>query len=156
METRPPGLPRALGNKPTARPGFTIVECILLMLILGISVGAILSSAIWVSNLGTFSREELKAHSIAAGLFDTLEAMPPASFDVDFDGAVREAIIAMGGNGDYLHGHKVTVDNISSANGVRTVELTLSAPAASKKAPLVMRKSINNLSEKTVGDVVDG
>ncbi|MDR1874242.1 MAG: hypothetical protein LBQ90_04410 [Synergistaceae bacterium] len=156
MAIRPSGLPRALGNKPSARPGFTIVECILLILILGIAVEAILSSAIWASSLGTFSREELKAHFIAVGLFDTLEAIPPASFDVDFDGAVREAIIAMGGNGDCLHGHKVTVDNIASANGVRTVELTLSASAASKKAPLVMRKSINSLSEKTVGDLVDG
>ncbi|MDR1621253.1 MAG: hypothetical protein LBS00_02635 [Synergistaceae bacterium] len=144
------------GKKPRARKGFTIVECVLSMLILGVSIWAVLYSAIGASNLGAFSRDELKAHSVAAGLFETLEAMPPASFNADFDEAVREAIAAMGGSGNSLRGYRVDVGNIASGNGVRLVQLTLSTPSGSKKAPFVVRKPVNNFSEKTVDDVIDG
>ena len=137
------------------RKGFTVAECVLLILILGVAIWAILSSIIGASHLGTSSRDELKARSVASGLFDTLEAIPPASFDVDFKGTVRKAIITMGGNGDTLHGYKVVVDNIASGNGVRLIQLTLSTSSASKKAPFVVRKSLNQLSEKTVNDVID-
>jgi type II secretory pathway pseudopilin PulG len=137
--------------------GFSIVECVLLILILGVSIWAILSSAMGISNLGAFSREELKAHSVAAGFFDTLEAMPPASFDTDFDGTVREAVAAMGGYDDKLRGYKVVVENLASSNnGVRLVQLTLFTSPVSKKTPLIIRKSLNRFSEKTVDDAIDG
>jgi hypothetical protein len=125
------------------------------MLILGISIWAILSSAMSVSSLGTFSREELKAHSVATGLFETLETMLPSSFDADFAGTAQKAISDMGGNGNYLHGYKVLVDNIASGNGVRLVQVTLSTSPSSKKAPFVARKSISSLSKKTVDDAID-
>jgi hypothetical protein len=131
------------------------VECILLTLVLGVSIWAILSSAMGISRLGTFSREELKAHSVTTGLFETLEAMHPASFDVDFAGTVQKAISNMGGNGNFLRGYRVLVDNIASGNGVRLVQVTLSTPPGSKKAPFVARKSLSSLSEKTVDDAID-
>ena len=145
---------KKMSEKLRVRKGFTLLECFLLIVILGISIWAILSSAIGISNLGMFSREELKAYSVAVGLLDTLEAMPPASFDADFNGTVREAIIAMGGNGNHFRGYGLIVDDVASSDGVRLIQVTLSPPTGSKKAPLVIRKSLNRLSEKTVDDVV--
>jgi hypothetical protein len=108
------------------------------------------------SSLEASGRDELKIRSVAAGLFETLDAMPRVSFDVDFDETVREAIATMGGKGDTLRGYKVVAVAVASDNGARLVQLTLSRSSVAKKAPFVARKFINKLSEKTAGEAFDG
>jgi inosine-uridine nucleoside N-ribohydrolase len=87
-------------------------------------------------------------------LFEVLESVPPASLDADFDAAVTDAIALIGGSGSKLRGYTVAAANVSSANGVRVVKLTLSMPS-SKKAPLIIQRAINSFSEETVDDVDD-
>ncbi|MDR2180218.1 MAG: hypothetical protein LBP21_07905 [Synergistaceae bacterium] len=148
------GISKKWPIQPGVRGGFTVVECVLLIVILGVSIWGILYSAIGASRLGALGRDELKSRSVATALFETLEAMPPTNFDANFDKTVREAIILMGGSGDHLHGYKVVADNIASDGGAHLIQLTLSSPH-SKKAPFVLRKSINKFSEKTADDVID-
>jgi hypothetical protein len=124
-----------------------------LILIFGLSIWAIMSSAVAASNLETFGRMELGARTTAASLFEVLESFSPASLDANFGESVADAIALLGGSGDGLRGHTVAAVSVSSANGVRVIRLTLSS--ATKKAPLVVEKAINSYSEETVDDVVE-
>jgi hypothetical protein len=142
----------AYGKKFRSRSSFTLVECLLTVLIFGAFIGAVISSALFASRLETFSRAELGARTTASSLFEVLESVSPSSLGADFNGAVSDSIALLGGSGNRLRGFTVGAETASEP-GVRVVRLTLSS--SSQRAPLVVERAINGYSEETVDDIVE-
>jgi hypothetical protein len=140
--------------------GVSIVECLILIIVLGITMGGIISTVLWASDLTSFNRAELGMRTVAASVFESLEAISPADLDANFDLAVAGVITTLGGNvggsGNILGGFTLDARSISSVNGVRTISLTISVPSSKKRMPLVLERCINSFSEDTVDDVLDG
>jgi hypothetical protein len=136
------------------RGGFSLVECILLLLILGLALGAVTSTLFWASNLGNFNRATLGMRTVASSLFEALESIPPAELDSDFNNAFLDLITTLGGSNGRLGGYSIAATAASAVNGSREVTMTISQ-AVSKKGKYTLKRSINSFSENTADDVVD-
>ena len=108
-----------LGIRPrsaNSREGFTIIEALVLLVILGVALGAIITTVLWASDLGSFNRATLGMRTVASSLFESLEAIPPATLDSDFDGAFAALIVSLGGSGNQLGGDTVAASAAPPAN----------------------------------------
>ena len=131
------------------RKGMSIVEGLILMVVLAIAIWAIMSTAIWTTQLQTSSRGDIGVRTLATSWFEVFESINPEG--MDFDDAKARVVATLEGSGDYISGFKVEAKEISVSGGVRTVELRLSQPA-SKKAPVTIRRRVNSMSHETVSD----
>ena len=139
--------------KSLRRKGLSIVECVILMIVLGISIWAVMSTALWTVEMETFARAETDARLLGASMFEHFEAVPPSSFEDHFSEALEKVIHEMGGNSSTstIHGYHYKVVELSSENGVRVLELTLT-PQNSKKTKITWERHINGFSHETVED----
>jgi hypothetical protein len=144
----------ALKKSVNARNGFSLVECLLLILVVVLALGAIMATMIWASDLGSFYRATLGMRTVAASIFEAMESIPPATLDSDFDTAFTDLIASFGGSGGRLGGYTITATAAPPVNGAREVTMTISQ-AASKKANYTLKRSINSFSENTADDVVN-
>ncbi|MDR1376372.1 MAG: hypothetical protein LBJ22_02580 [Synergistaceae bacterium] len=136
------------------RRGISMVECLILLLILGLALEAIVTTMFWASDLGSFNRATLEMHTIASSVFEALEAVPPDDLSGDFAGSFESVIASLGGSGEWLGGYAVAATAGPADNGSRVVTMTVSQ-TLSKKADYVVKRSINSFSENTTDDVVD-
>jgi type II secretory pathway pseudopilin PulG len=136
------------------RGGFSLVDCLILLLILGLALGAITSTLFWASDLGNFNRATLGMRTVTSSLFEALESIPPATLDSDFNAAFANLIASLGGSGGRLGGYTITATAEPAVNGAREVTMTISQEA-SKKGKYTLKRSVNSFSENTADDVVD-
>lgn len=137
-----------------ARGGFSLIDCLILLLILGLALGAITSTLLWASDLGNFNRATLGMRTVASSVFEALESVPPAALDSDFANAFADLVASLGGSGGALGGYTITATAEPAVNGAREVTLKISQ-TASKKAAYTLKRSVNSFSENTADDVVD-
>ncbi|MDR1623169.1 MAG: hypothetical protein LBS00_12450 [Synergistaceae bacterium] len=136
------------------RGGFSLIDCLILLLILGLALGAITSTLFWASDLGNFNRASLGMRTVASSVFEALESVPPAVLDSNFNAAFTALIASLGGSGNRLGGYTFTATSAPAVNGAREVTMTISQ-TASKKANYTLRRPINSFSENTADDVID-
>lgn len=132
------------------RKGVTVVEVVILMVVLAISIWAIMSTAIWATDLQSFNRQYIGANILVSSWFEAAESIPPDDFESDFDAAAELVLKRLGGSGGYLEGFSITPVDVSSGDGARTVRLTLTTQG--KNAPYVITRSLNLMSVETVSD----
>jgi type II secretory pathway pseudopilin PulG len=136
------------------RGGFSLIDCLILLLILGLALGAITSTLFWASDLGNFSRATLGMRTVASSVFEALESIPPATLDSNFNSAFANVIQSLGGGSGRLGGYAIAATAQPAVNGAREVTMTISQPT-SKKAKYTLKRFINSFSENTADDVVD-
>lgn len=137
------------------RKGMSIVECVILMVVLGIAIWAIMSTAVWSTELQTFTRANMGLFIAANNWFEAAEAVPPGSFDVsaptaDFTAAQERVIALLGGVEQFPY--SADVSRLETANGINTLQLTLSLGGSSRNVPLVVSRDINRYSNATAPD----
>lgn len=146
---------RLFGNwRVKRRKGVSIIECVILMVILAIAIGAIMSTAIWSSELRISTKGHIGTYIAANNWFEAAEALPPASFDMGVTPANFAETVA--GVTNLLGGanrvdFKFDVRRISSGNGTHSIELTISNVSL-KNEPFVVTRSLNAFSNATVPD----
>jgi type II secretory pathway pseudopilin PulG len=146
------------------RKGVTIVECVILMIILGIVLWAIISTAAWSTELRVFAKEEINARILASSWFEVFESVNPEPlpplppFNMNDTAAYVAQVLdpTASGNpltGFMIQGYRVLAEENSNTDGVRTVKLTLRWGQGSKREnPLVLERKINAKSSETVSD----
>ncbi|MDR2179222.1 MAG: hypothetical protein LBP21_02840 [Synergistaceae bacterium] len=67
---------REVKNK-NRHKGISMAECIILVLVVAITMGAILQTIAWSVGLQTFSREDIGVHIFANNWFEALESLHP-------------------------------------------------------------------------------
>lgn len=132
------------------RKGVSVVESMILMVVLGISIWAIMSTVLWASEMQSFSRQDIGARIVAASWFETADSIPPVSFDSDFSDAIKIVLKQLGGKNDVLWGFSIKPVLISTLNGAREIRLTIET--SGKNAPFVITRSLNQISVETVSD----
>ena len=146
------------------RKGVSIVESLIILVVLGISLWAIMTTIAWSTDLQTFSRQHIDMQILATSWFEIFESVNPEPFDDDFTMATasnRVALFLDTGSvrtwpNYVIHGYRVNVSGDESGmapNGVRTVTLRLeSAGGARSKKPVIVSRKINARSSETVSD----
>jgi type II secretory pathway pseudopilin PulG len=146
------------------RKGVTIVECVILMVVLGISMWAILSTAVWSAELRAFAKEEINARILASSWFEVFESVDPEPqpplppFDMNDTAAYVAKVLDPNASGNPLsgfaiQGYRVLAEETANTEGVRSVRLTLRWGRGSKREnPYVLVRRINARSSETVSD----
>jgi Tfp pilus assembly protein PilV len=148
----------------------SMVEAIILMLVLGISIWAIMSTAVWSTQLHNFARNDLNARMLAASWFEVFECIDPEPEDLSFTMASATNTVAKildpsatgsytNPNGFTIQGFRVIVDDPATnttmgptpVNGVRTVKLKIKTRHTGLE-DFTIEKRINAKSSKTVPD----
>ena len=141
--------------------GLGIVECIILMIVLGISLWSIMSTVAWSTELQTFARNALDARILASSWFEVFESVNPEPVDSSFTMQSASDFVAGFLDGNYsgtypnytINSFRVFVNEVTSADGVRSVELRVDAAGdVKRKKPLVLLRQINARSGETVSD----
>jgi hypothetical protein len=139
------------------------VECVVLILILGISIAAILSTMEWGSRSYAFAKEDLDRRVLLFNWFQAFESYYPGVTD-DFMSACTQATEFVGGEwqvvssdapaiGEALFGGmRFRVEETSNLNGV--LEMSVRVRAQGGKPELVFNKHFNVFSSETVSDDV--
>jgi hypothetical protein len=142
----------------------SMVECLILMIVLGISLWAILSTAVWSTELRVFAKEEINARILASSWFEVFESVNPEPlpplppFNMDDTAAYVAHILDPGTSGTassgfLIQGYRVRAEEVSAIDGVRRARLTLRWGQGSKrKSLLVIDRKINAKSSETVSD----
>jgi hypothetical protein len=146
------------------REGVTIVECVILMVILGVPLWAILATAIWSSELRVFAKEEINARILASSWFEVFESINPEPlpplppFNINDTAAYVARVLDPNASGNpftgfMVQGYRVLAEEIANTEGVRSVQLTLRWGQGSKRGtPYVLVRRINARSSETVSD----
>ncbi|MDR2523599.1 MAG: hypothetical protein LBC93_07890 [Synergistaceae bacterium] len=144
------------------RKGVSIVEGILLMLILGITLWAIMSTAAWSVEIQAFTRRSIDMRVLVSGCFEIFEAhdpKDPAFMKNSLETAAKildPRPVSGRKKSDYkydIQGFVVEASADAGAEGARNISLTVHVPEVSKtKAPLVIRRQVNTMSNETVSD----
>lgn len=139
----------------TARPGFALVECLVLIIVAGITLMALMSTVSESLRLHSQTRASIDAHLLAQSWFDTLEACKSADITASkFSNTAQGVTTKLGGtvtgNSHSIRGMKL-VPEMTADTGFINVSLAIDASIA---APLHLSfsRKINAYSEETVPD----
>jgi Tfp pilus assembly protein PilV len=139
--------------KKNQRRGVSIVECLILMIILAVTIGAIMETVAWSMHLQTSSRENMGAYLFINNWFETLESFTSeeiASGDFSSAAGIRAMVEErMGKKG--LYKFEVTRGPVA-ANGVYTVCLRVRPSQVRTQHWLVVSRDINMFSTATAPD----
>jgi hypothetical protein len=133
------------------------------MIVLGITLWSLLATAVWVTELRVFAKEEINARILASSWFEVFESVnpeptPPLAFNMDTAATYVAHFLdsKISGNpitGFMIQGYRVLAEEVTELGGVRTVRLTLRWSSASKRVtPFVLVRRINAKSSETVSD----
>ena len=146
------------------RPGIGIVECIILMVVLGITIMAILATMGWANRSYAFAKEDLDRRTTIFNWIQAFESFfPPPGYNAP--GTVAHALSAcidatnyLGGSWNAanmeatLKGTRLRVRSEPSiTNGVLVMELRAYQPGGAS-AQVTFTKHFNCFSSETVSD----
>lgn len=143
------------------RKGVTIVEVLILMMVLGISIWAIMSTATWSTELQAATRSNINARILASSWFEVFESInpkplpPEPPFNMQTAAAQVAQILDPDATGSYasgfsIQGFKVIATEMSTVDGVRSVNLSIEQGMG--VAPFSIQKRVNSRSSETVSD----
>jgi hypothetical protein len=154
-------MPESRGR--TARPGIGIVECILLIIILGVTIAAILSTMEWGSRSYAFAREDLDRRVLLFNWFQAFESFYPGVTN-DFADACEQTTDFLGGQWQAtstspptgeatVKGTRFQVRETANGDGILIMNITV-RPSQRERSELVFSKRFNAFSSETVSDDV--
>ena len=130
------------------RRGISMIECLILMVVLGISIWAVMAALVWSMDLQTFSRHDIGSYMYASNWFEALESLPPGTLAAsDFNDAVVAVKNLLGTGNAY----RIEATRTGPSSGVYTVELKIFS-TSSMRPPFVVSRDINEFSNETVPD----
>jgi hypothetical protein len=146
-----------------ARPGIGIIECLILIVILGVSIAAILSTMEWGSRSYAFAREDLDRRVLLFNWFQAFESFYPGIAN-DFADACEQTTDFLGGQwratslspptGEVVvKGMRFQVRETANGGGIMIMNVTV-YPSQRERSELVFSKRFNVFSSETVSDDV--
>jgi hypothetical protein len=135
-----------------------IVECIILLIVLGLSLAAVMSAMGWGSRSYTFAREDLDQHLLLFDWFQTFESFYPGVTDdvADACGRVTEFL---GGSwntasrqGSFREG-RIQVREVANADGILRLNVKVFRNRGGASA-FELERRFNVFSSETVSDDV--
>lgn len=140
-----------------ARPGISLVACIILIVVLTVSVLAILTTLEWGVRHYAFSREDMEKRMLYFNWSQTFESVYPGLFS-DYESAFGETAAILGGHWNsndktvVLKGLNIRVRDASSADGVLFLSLETAYQKISGRHVLQFTERFNTFSNETVSD----
>jgi hypothetical protein len=139
------------------RRGVGIVECIILMVILGISVAAIMTTMGWASRTYAFSKDDLDRRTLLFNWCQAFESFFPGVTD-DIDNACRRTTEFLGGSwdtstkrADFKRAHFTVTSTSATTVAVAELEIKMYRQAGGT-ADVSFLRHFNRISSETVSD----
>ena len=143
----------------TKRKGVGIIESIILMVIVGVTFGAIFSTIVWAQRSHAFSRQNKESRELFFNWVQSFESMyPHPTMTVSH---LSEAIAEML-NGTYENGtarigyFTVTATEKSLVDGVLVLGINIRTTGGDRKVWVDLDRAFNSFSNEPVPDVVEG
>ena len=144
----------------TRRKGIGIIETIILMVVLGITFGAVFTTLEWAQRSHAFSRHDRESRELLFSWVQNFEAVWP-SLEPDVGNAIRIVSAMMGGSVPTVSGvthtaqlglFTVAAQDMGQSNGARELRIVISG---GRNAPWVeLNRRFNMFSSETVSDDV--
>ncbi|MDR1978474.1 MAG: hypothetical protein LBQ42_07055 [Synergistaceae bacterium] len=139
------------------RKGISIVECIILLVIVSVTIGAIMQTIAWSIGLQTFSREDLGIHIFVNNWFEALESLPPSRLGMG-NSDLEDASVPGGKIVDQVKArmgraspYKYEASRAGPVNGTYTIRLEV-WPSSKQRSSRVVLRDINTFSTATAPD----
>jgi hypothetical protein len=131
-----------------------IAECLILMIVVGITFGAIFSTMAWATKSYVFSKQDKDSRELFFSWIQTFESLWPDAYS-DVDEAIKTASVMLGGtwanNKARIGGFTLTAVETDLSGGNLELHVTIQAED-SKKALVDLRRNYNAFSNETVSD----
>jgi hypothetical protein len=131
-----------------------IAECLILMIVVGITFGAIFSTMAWATKSYVFSKQDKDSRELLFSWIQTFESLWPDAYS-DVDEAIKTASVMLGGtwanNKAQIGGFTLTAAEVGLSGGNLELHVTIQAED-SKKALVDLRRNYNAFSNETVSD----
>jgi len=145
------------------RKGISIVECIILMVVLGLTIGAIFTTMAWAQKSYAFGKQDKESRELFFSWVQSFESLWRPNHE-DSDPKIEDAVeaVAIKMNGTYYGGvsrigvYTVTATDRTPASEVRKrLVLEITIRTAGRRDPWVrLNRSFNWFSNETVSDDV--
>jgi hypothetical protein len=145
-----------LSSHPTTgkRKGIGIVECLILMVVVGVTFGAIFSTMAWATRSYAFSRQDKESRELLFSWIQTFESLWPDAFS-DVDDAIEAASNMLGGTWTggraQIGGYTLTALDSGLSEGHLELHVTI-AVNDTRKTLVDLRRRYNAFSNETVSD----
>ena len=121
------------------RKGMGIVECLILIVVVGITFGAIFSTMAAATRSYAFSKQDKESRELLFSWIQTFEALWPGTYSVPedkVDDAIERASNMLGGTWSggkaYIRGYTLTAANAGLSGGRLTLHVTIQTGDSSK------------------------
>jgi hypothetical protein len=134
--------------------GMSVVECVILVVVVGLTFGAIFSTMAWAAKSYAFSKQDKDSRELFFSWIQTFESLFPGAYG-DADDAIEAASTMLGGTwsgGKARIGSFVLTAVNSGLSGGRLELLITIQAGESNKNLVVLKRSYNAFSNETVSD----
>ena len=128
------------------RAGISLVECLLMMIIVALAIGAILQTAGYASRLQTSGRRYVDSHRDAVSFMNILDSLKRE--EISGDTIILAAAKNAGFRSDLLYVTSPAI-TLLSADGMISVAITVTESDNSRRT---ITKYFNNYNNRTVSD----
>jgi hypothetical protein len=137
------------------RKGMGIMECLILMIVVGLTFGAMFTTMAWATRSYASGKQDQESRELLFSWIQTFESLWPNAYGGDVDGAIRAASNMLGGtwsNGEArIGGFTLTAVDAGLSGGNLELRVTIRA-SDSKKTLVDLRRNYNAFSNETVSD----
>jgi hypothetical protein len=138
------------------RKGLSITESLILIVVVGLTFGAIFTIMSWSTKSYAFSKQDKGSRELLFNWAQTFESLWPGVYGVNVNGAIEEAAKRLDGtyvaNGVARIGSfTLTAENAGLSDGVLKLNVTIRAVGSEKKL-VDLERSYNAFSNETVSD----
>ncbi|MDR3230979.1 MAG: hypothetical protein LBT65_06040 [Synergistaceae bacterium] len=139
--------------------GMSIVECLVLMVILAVTVGALFTELAWSARSYSFARQDLTAREVLFNWVQTFESLWP-NFYADPVDAFREATIVLNGTWDAgrrlgrVGGFTIAAVDKGHSSGTLKLGIKIYSGEDPTENFVELERSYNSFSNEVVSDDV--
>ena len=128
------------------REGVSLVECLLLLIVVAFTLGAILQTSTVTSQMHVVGRKYVESHKSVVSFFNTLEAIGAVNI-INVSGDILDAVKKADSLGDFSY--ILSPEIVASTDSYITVRVYVDE---SKRVKRSISKNINIFSNSTVSD----
>ncbi|MDR1623003.1 MAG: hypothetical protein LBS00_11565 [Synergistaceae bacterium] len=132
----------------------SLVECMILMIVVGITFGAIFSTMAWATKSYVFSKQDKESRELFFSWIQTFESLWPGAYD-DVDDAIEAASTMLGGTWSggktRIGSFVLTAVNSGLSGGSLGLKITIQAGGSNKNL-VELTRFYNAFSNETVSD----
>jgi hypothetical protein len=144
------------------RKGIGIAECLILILVVGVTLGAIFTTLTWAVKNQSFTREDMACRELLFSWVQNFESLWPTRLHPrdDVSGAVRAVAGMMNGRWDSakkmarIGPFDVKAEESRRVNGKMVLKITIRGGGGNGKILVNLERGYNSYSNETVSDDV--